>query len=83
MPALNRWFIIPSLGLSQAERASLEDDVLGTFQPDTQRYSLDGSKYVIGYIPTTGTPQCLQQYNEYTYQEILVEMNSNEWSMPF
>tara|TARA_R100000951_G_C2641926_1_gene181253 strand:+ start:581 stop:832 length:252 start_codon:yes stop_codon:yes gene_type:complete len=83
MPILNRWFIIPALGLSASERASIEQDVLGTFEPDTQRYSLDGSLYVIGYTAVNSTAQCLTPYTEYNYVQILAEMNKAAWSMPF
>lgn len=83
MPILDRWFIIPALGLSQAERASIEADITGSFTPDTQRYSLDGSMYVIGYKPVNSTAQCLVQFPEYTYLQILAEMSKPAWSMPF
>lgn len=83
MPILDRWFIIPALGLSQAERASIEADITGSFVPDTQRYSLDGSMYVIGYKPVSTTASCLTPFQEYTYNQILVEMNGPAWSMPF
>lgn len=83
MPILDRWFIIPALGLTTSERASIENDVLGTFQPGSQRYSLDGSMYVIGYIPVNTTAQCLSTFTEYTYSQILAEMDKPTWSMSF
>ena len=83
MPILNRWFIIPALGLSTSERTSIESDVLGTFNPDTQRYNIAGSEYIIGYTPVNSTAQCLLQFTELTYVQALAEMDKPTWSMPF
>ncbi len=81
--SVDRFFIIPANNdLNDQEKAALEPDILGTFFPDSQRWAMDRSMYVIGYIPTTGTPQSLQGYTEYTAAQAVQVTNRPPWVIP-
>lgn len=77
-----RWFIIPTADLTRQVKTDLEPNILGTFFPDTQRYSLDGSLVVVGHFSNIDLLEFLETYVEYTHSEIVDKMSGPAWSIP-
>jgi hypothetical protein len=48
--------------------------------PETLRYSLDGTKFIVKY--DNEKPLTLNGYTEYTHQEILSILSGPEWTDP-
>lgn len=77
-----RWFIIPTADLTRQVKTDLEPNILGTFFPDSQRYSLDGSMVLIGHYPNIDLVEFLEDYDELTHAEALQKMQGPAWSIP-
>lgn len=71
----NRYFILPFPNVNSA----IWDIIVE--KPETLRTNLQGNKCVIKLnIGDTSNHGILKAFKEYTHEEILQEMNKNEWT---
>lgn len=72
----NRTYVI----LDASEVGSVDFDQVMQTSADKLRYSLDGSKFIVKY--EDGQPSFLWGKTEYTHEEILEVLATDEWTPP-
>jgi hypothetical protein len=66
--------------LDSSELGNVDFDKVCQTSPDTLRYSIDGTKFLLKF--EGDTPSFLEGKTQYTHSEILAELATPEWTDP-